>query len=125
MMAPNWFTQFQVCRPLWAGARNALFVGTNGGGHVLNFADLDCPETVARYSATPWFVGMDRKGNTAARLVPGKPDVLEIFDASLTNYSQLSAQRSGKQTSASSSCCFRPHQAATGIGISFRIRTRL
>jgi hypothetical protein len=83
-------SNIQVCRPLGAGARNALFVGTNGCGHVLNFADLDCPETVARYSATPWFVGMDRKGNTAARLVPGKPDVLEIFDASLTNYTQLS-----------------------------------
>jgi hypothetical protein len=81
----------QVCPPLGVAVRNALFIGTNGGGQVLNFADLDCPETVARYSATPWFVGMDRRGNTAARLVPGKPDVLEIFDASLTSYFQLSA----------------------------------
>jgi hypothetical protein len=80
-----------VCRPPGASARDTLFVGMKGGGEVLSFGNLEEVAVVSRYSSMPWFVGMSRKGNTVARLAPGKGDALEIFDASLTGRFQLAS----------------------------------
>jgi hypothetical protein len=79
-----------VCRAVGAIGRDALFVGTpGGGGEILSFGNLEKPTALARHASRPWFVGAARMGNTVARPARGRGDILEIFDASRSGYFQL------------------------------------